>query len=400
MSKPKILMVHNFYQQAGGESNVFETELQGLRSYGHSVIIYDRQNLDMNNFTNSMKLKGFASAYFSRQTEKDITRLVEKEAPDVAIVQNVFPLISPSAYITLWRLGIPVIQAVYNYRLICPAAELYTHDSICERCVHGNFLHCAIHRCYRDGFAPSAWYASILGLHRGLRTFTDKIDRLMVPDNFLGQKLVEGGFSAAKIRKNVNPYRINPRNPAHERSDYVLYVGRFSRAKGVLTLLKAMTSVKSAARLVLVGRGEVEGEMRATIEKYGLQERVSLLGPQWGEQMEQTLAQASALVIPSEWYDNLPQILCQANGMGRPVLASRIDGIPEYIREGINGFLFSPGDPEQLAGWIDRVMEMPDDQYRKLSISSRKEAEVSFDYPVHYKILLEIIEELLRRKPK
>jgi glycosyltransferase involved in cell wall biosynthesis len=398
MSKPKILMVHNFYQHAGGESNVFETELQGLRSNGHPVVIYNRKNEEIDKFTSVMKLNMFTSAYYSRQTEKEITGIIEKEKPEIAIVQNVFPLISPAVYIVLRRLGIPIVQAVYNYRFICPEAELYTAGSICERCIHGNFVHCVVHRCYRNSFASSAWYATILGMHHFLGTFKDKIDCFMVPDDFLGHKLIEGGFLNSKIQKNVNPYFVNPTQPVIKRSDYVLYIGRFTRAKGVLTLLSAMRFVKSNARLAFVGLGEVEGEMRDAIERYGLQGRVSLLGPRWGADAEDIMSQASALVIPSEWYDNLPQILCQANGLGKPVLASRIDGIPEYIQEGVNGFLFAPGDQVQLAASIDLITEMEEDEYRKLSVSSRKVAEQKFDYPAHYEVLNGIFDALLRRK--
>jgi glycosyltransferase involved in cell wall biosynthesis len=219
----------------------------------------------------------------------------------------------------------------------------------------------------------------------------------MVPDEFLGRKLVQGGYPAVKIQRNVNPFFVNPTRPQTSRQDYVIYVGRFIRQKGVLTLLRAMSLVRSKVRLVLVGQGELEGEIQSVIDQLGLKNKVLLEGPQWGEAVEYLIIGASAVIIPSEWYDNLPLILCQANALGKPVIASRIDGIPEYIRDGQNGYLFTPGDPVELAGCIDRVMTLSNKVYNSLSLSSRNVAEKEFDYPVHYKKIIELIDLILRK---
>jgi glycosyltransferase involved in cell wall biosynthesis len=110
--------------------------------------------------------------------------------------------------------------------------------------------------------------------------------------------------------------------------------------------------------------------------------------------MDRLVEDSAAVVVPSEWYDNLPLILCQANAAGKPVIASRIDGIPEYVREGENGFLFEPGNPLQLAELIDRVLLMPASDYTRVSKSARAFAEVVLDYPNHYRKLMSMIEEV------
>ncbi len=180
------------------------------------------------------------SAYSSDQTKQAIINLVTRDEPDIALVQNVFPLLTPSVYIALAEAGIPVIQAVYNYRLVCPSAELYTEGAICERCVDGNTLHAVIHRCYRGSYAASAWYASIVGLHRMLKTFSNKISSFMVPDNFLGTKLAEGGIPAVKIWCNPNPFFLDEYQAEPTHHGFVLFAGRLVSQKGILTLLRAM----------------------------------------------------------------------------------------------------------------------------------------------------------------
>ena len=398
-TKIKVLLCHNYYQQTGGESSVFEAEVNGLRSYGHPIVLYNRYNSELDHMNTGQKLAMISMAYFSPKTRNDIQALVVREKPDLAIVQNVFPLISPTIYIALHDLNIPIIQTVYNYRLICPAAELYSHGEICERCLGGNYLHCILRRCYRNNVLQSAWYASILWGHRNVGTFHNKIGCYMVPDNFMKNKLVEAGYSPEKIWRNVNPFFVNPERPSPSHQKYVLFIGRFIRQKGVLTLLEAMSHVQSEARLVLVGKGELENEIVAAIDRLNIKHKVTLNGPSWGKEVERLISGASAVVIPSEWYDNQPQILCQANAMGRPVIASRIDGLPEYVQEGENGFLFTPGVPSELAKCIDKVTGMSEEAYKSLSTSAREKAEREFDYHAHYKTLAEIMETVIGKIP-
>jgi len=182
-------------------------------------------------------------------------------------------------------------------------------------------------RCYRDSVAQSAWYASILGLHRALASFVDCIDVFMVPDEFLGRKLVQGGIPAGKVRRNVNPLFVHRYRPAADHDGSVLFVGRLVPQKGVRTLLRALRLLRSPGRLRIVGQGEMETEVRSALAAPELAGRVELLGPLWGGVLDDLMAKAAAVVVPSEWYDNLPHVLCQAGALGKPVIASRIDGI-------------------------------------------------------------------------
>jgi glycosyltransferase involved in cell wall biosynthesis len=216
----------------------------------------------------------------------------------------------------------------------------------------------------------------------------------MVPDDFLGKKLVEGGIPQKKIFKNVNPFFVDRYITNGSHKGYILYVGRLTRQKGVITLINAMSQVQSDIRLYIVGSGELDVEARAIVNDNKLSNRVLFLGAKWEDEVITLINEAIAIIIPSEWYDNLPLILCQANAAGKPVIASRINGIPEYVEDMENGFLFQPGNKEELAKNIDNVTMMSDEEYRRLSFRSRRTAERIFDYPSHYKILLNVIESL------
>jgi glycosyltransferase involved in cell wall biosynthesis len=155
-----------------------------------------------------------------------------------------------------------------------------------------------------------------------------------------------------------------------------------------------MGLLRTPGRLRIVGQGEMEAEVRSALTAPELAARVELLGPQWDGALEELMGKAAAVVVPSEWYDNLPHVLCQAGALGKPVIASRIDGIAEHVQEGTNGFLFPLRDAAALAGLIERVLALAPADYAALSRRCRAHAEQTFDFDVHYRTLIGILEGL------
>ena len=155
-----------------------------------------------------------------------------------------------------------------------------------------------------------------------------------------------------------------------------------------------MEHTDESCGLKVVGQGELANQIRDDLAKKELTERVELLGPLWGDKLMKLMEDSAAIVIPSEWYDNLPLILCQANAIGKPVIASRIDGIPEYIREGQNGFLFEAGNVFELAKLVENVLSLSPREYTTLSDQTRSFALSELDYPNHYQNLMATIERL------
>jgi glycosyltransferase involved in cell wall biosynthesis len=252
-----------------------------------------------------------------------------------------------------------------------------------------------LRRCYRNSAVLSAWYASITGWHRWLGTFAGSVDVFQVPDQFMADKLAEGGLPPAKMVKNVNPFFVRDYTPTTTHDGYIAFVGRLVRHKGVLTLLKAVRS-SPGMRAVIVGQGEMEAELREFVRSHGLDDRVQFTGPLWGDALQKILARACAVAVPSEWYDNLPLALCQANALGTPVLASRINGIPEYVDDALNGFLFTPGHSEELAALADRVLSLSRDEYAALAIRTRRFAEQRLDFKEHYRVLSGVLNRLCK----
>ncbi len=120
--------------------------------------------------------------------------------------QNTFVISSPSIYLALNKMNVYTIQMIYNYRFICPNASLYTNNKICEKCVKGIFLNAIKNKCVRNNLIFSVWYALIVFIMRKCLKVVKKINVFVVPDNFLKNKLIDGGINPRKIRVLRNPF--------------------------------------------------------------------------------------------------------------------------------------------------------------------------------------------------
>lgn len=370
----RILLCHSTYQMRTGEDIAFDFTKALLERGGHELLLYTRDNQATRGYGFGDKLLFPGRTIYSPRNRKDISAFARREKPAVALVQNVFPLLSPSIYYGLAENSIPVIQIVFNYRLLCANGQLYTRGKICERCLGGNHLHGVLRCCYRDSYLLSAIYATTLTVHRVADTWHKCVRLFVVPDNFLRNKLIQGNLPADRIRTIPNPFDINGYQPAPLQGEYALFVGRLIRPKGIFTLLDAMLRC-NCLRLVIAGDGdESEAVRRHPAVVSG---RAELVGPVYGKRLEELLSGCAFVVVPSEWYDNLPMIVCQAFATAKPVIASRINGIPEYVRHQKNGLLFSPGDSEELASAMERLFS-DSSLHRELSRQARQTAEEDF----------------------
>ena len=390
-----VLVCHNYYKTPSGEDIVIRADLDLLRAAGFQTVEYSRSNAETDSYAVHQYLRFAAHTVYSRRTVREIERLVGEERPDVAFVQNVFPLISPSIYYALARLNVPVIQLVYNYRLVCPNATLYTEGKVCERCVNGNYLHAVGHRCYRDSATLSALYAGTLALHRHIGDLKRTISAYITPDKFLRSKLVAAGYPASRMFTMYNPFAIDQYRPSYGHAGYFLFAGRVVREKGILTALRAMEMLP-AARMRVVGGGDADEEARSYTTSHDLR-NVAFLGPQYGPDLLSELAGARAVLVPSEWFDNCPVIVQQAFALGKPVIASDIDGLTEVVTHGSNGLLFAPGDAAGLAAQMSALMR--DEELRvSLGRSARRMAETEFTPERRIRGLREVIVFVLKQK--
>ena len=192
----RILLVHDFYQQYGGEDAVALAERRLLEQHAEDVLLYSRDNAEIRDYSLPGKLAFSLGTLYSHRTHREIVALARLRRPDVAYVHNVFPLISPSLYHALHGLKVPIVQVVHEFRLLCPNSWFYTEGRICERCKHGNYLHAVRHRCYRDSYILSALYSASIGINR-FAGGMDKIDAFICLTEFSKLKLLDSSASNA-----------------------------------------------------------------------------------------------------------------------------------------------------------------------------------------------------------
>jgi len=343
----KILLVHNFYREHGGESAVFEAERRMLSAAGHSVISYTRDSNEIEGFGPWKRATLTPTAIWARDSHREIGELLASEAPDVAHFTNTFPLISPSAYYACRSARVPVVQSIHNFRLICPAASLWRDGSVCEECVDHSLLRSVRHACFQKSRPASAALAMALAIHRRCGTYATRVDRYIALTEFARNKLIAGGLPGERI--SVKPNFVEPDPGLREGTgDYALFAGRLTEGKGVHTLLDAWKRLGPEVPLHIAGGGPLRDALARRIDTEKIA-GATLLGSLPREALMRELRGARVLVFPSAWYEGMPLAIVEAFACGVPTIASRLGGMREMIDDGKNGLLVAPADPEDLA---------------------------------------------------
>lgn len=378
----RVIVAHTAYRQRGGEDMVFESELALLRDRGHAVEVFMRHNDALDAIP---AWRAAAGTLWSQQAAADLTRRIEGFKPDVIHVHNTFPLMSPAIYWAASRAGVPVVQTLHNFRLLCPQAMLLREGKVCETCVGRLPLAGVVRRCYRDSLPQSAVLAAMLGVHRALGTYRHKVSRYIALNEFCRRKFIDGGLPAHRIV--VKPNFVDmPALQEGERSG-ILFVGRLSPEKGVATLVDAAAKLPGVA-LRVAG----SGPETSRFDGVG---GVRLLGAIDPSQVREEMLRARMLVLPSICYENFPRTLVEAFACGLPVVASRLGALAELIDDGVTGLLFEPTNADDLADKI-RWTAMHPEKMGEMGRNARREYEAKYSAGTNYRKLVAIYEDAIR----
>jgi glycosyltransferase involved in cell wall biosynthesis len=332
----KILVAHNIYQQQGGEDVVVKAETALLAAHGHEVFSLERNNSEI---TGMDRLNLAAQTLWSRESAASCAKMLAQHRPDVLHVHNSFPLLSGSIHWAAAKAGVPVVQTLHNFRLLCPQAMFMREGRVCEDCVGRLPWRAAWHGCYRGSRAQSAVLASAVTLHRVLHTYRDKVARYIALNEFCRHKFIEGGIPAERIV--IKPNFVDIEKASSGPRQGALFVGRLSPEKGLDVLLRALALAPEVS-LRVAGTGPEAPRLSSITQ-------VQSLGLLSQAQVRTEMVQARVLVMPAIWYETFGLVVVEAMACGLPVLASRIGVLPDLVQDGVNGLLFEPGDSEDLA---------------------------------------------------
>lgn len=356
--------------KGGTETVLFDT-IRLLKSRGHEVFLFSTDEGDIEytpTFTvhypkreDSLlrKWKNLSSFFYNRKAASEIERVIKQEKPDIAHIHLYLNSFSVSILSVLKRYHIPIVMTLHEYRQICPSYLLMDKKGlVCEKCIHGNYFNCMLSRCARGSF-PESFLLTLEMYYRRILYPTEKyVDRFVCVSDFVFDKHKE--FNPFITEKSVvikNPVNL-PENVNKERGDYILYLGRISREKGVATLLDCMCDLPQV-RLKIAGRGFTSGS--------NLPSNVEYLGFIQKESVKSLIKNAMYVVVPSQWYETFGLSCAESLSLGTPVIASRIGALPELIKNGQNGFLFKPEDSDDLKAAISRAVSLSDTEYYTMS---------------------------------
>ncbi len=348
----KVLLVHNAYGKFSGEEAVVEGTRKLLAEKGHKVVALARSSADIGRMLLG-NLRAFFSGVYSRSARRQMRELIQQARPDVVHVHNVFPLISPSVLVECRRAGVPVVMTVHNYRLVCPTGLHMVNGQVCEKCCGGREYWCVLRNC--TGSLPkSLGYALRNWVARKWRLFLDNVTLYAALTEFQRQRLIAAGFPGDRIEVIPNMAAPVKADAEAELGDYVGYVGRISPEKGVPLLIAA---ARMCPQLVFRAAGSVEG-MRHLVHR--TPSNLEFVGQLQKEALEDFYARSRMIVLPSTWFEGFPMVLAEAMLRGKPIVCSRIGGLPEIVEDGVTGLLFEPGNAEELAEKIRSLWEQPD----------------------------------------
>ena len=388
-------MIHNEYQQRGGEDAVVEAEAQLLTENGHTVVRYRRKNDELEDRHGLVSLKTAIETVWAARSYREVSSLLANEKPDAAHFHNTLPLISPAAYYACAEARVPVVQTLHNYRLLCPSATLMREGKVCEACLGRSLAWPGVvHACYRGSRAATAAVAAMLTVHRAMGTWQQKVKVYVALSEFARRKFVEGGLPPEHIVVKPNFIGCDP-GPKKERGEYALYVGRLSQEKGPQVLLKAWARLRVAIPLRIAGAGPLEKELGREIAAKRLNE-VNLLGQVDSQVVTGLFHGARFLLLPSLCYENFPLTVAQAFACGVPVIASRLGSVAEIVADGMTGLHFSAGDDADLAAKVEWAWTHPE-QMQDMGRQARAEYEAKYTAKRGLDNLMSVYRQALER---
>lgn len=355
MARPGILVIHNRYLESGGEDSVVNAEIALLRSRGHRVLQYARHNREIAHFGAVRKALLPLTTMWDYGSYCELRSLIRQQRPAIAHCHNLLPLLSPAVYYACAAEGIPVVQAVHNYRLVCPGGNFFREGERCNDC-QGSLLKATLRGCYRDSRSQTGVVSLMLGAHRAFGTWQTMVDTYIAPSGFCRAVLCQRGLPANKL---VTKPHFAPEVLPQKTSlgDYAIFAGRLSHEKGVLPFLDVWRDVAQIP-LLIVGSGPLEESARRQACESNLS-NVTFAGHLPYPETLRHIRNARFLVAPSRCYETFGMAVLEAMACGVPAIVPRNGALQELVSDRRTGFHVDLDDREQLAAAIRTMWSHP-----------------------------------------
>ncbi len=381
----RILLVHNFYRISGGEDSVFRNETELLREKGNEVYVYTADNAGLK--ASSLLFE----AVFSRKTYKAVKELIKEQDIEIVHVHNERFLISPSVFKAALDSGVPVVQTLHNFRLVCINAMLFRNGAVCRDCLKEKgirFLPALKNGCFR-GSRMLTFLSLRISAYR-IRHFLNNVYYIALTEfnrELFEKTLIDPG--RIYVKPNFTPAFKDDR--AIEKREGFLFLGRLDPLKGIEDILKEWEKVPDDVVLNVAGDGEEDYE-RELKKKYS-RRNVSFLGRLSGDKALEVLERSKAMIFASRWYEGFPMTIIESFSKGTPVIGIDFGNYGNILKEiylNGNALMHSIGElGQRIAAFDDdRAAGLYDYDPEKLKLYAPE---------ANYGVLMDIYSDILRR---
>ena len=405
----QVLLANKFFFEKGGaEKSLFETA-RLLQAHGHGTRFFAMQHArnlpcaDARHFVSEvdyedrslrMRLKSGARMLYSLEAARKLAGLLDDARIDIAHLNNIYHQLSPSILRTLRRRGVPMVMSLRDYKVVCGSYQMLAADRPCEACRGGHHLQATLKRCVKDSLAASVLTTVEMTLHHRVLGLYGLVDVFISPSAFLKDKVREMGFPGEVVHLPNFVGGLEQVLPQYgSAAPRLVYSGRLGREKGLATLVRAVKGLP--LHLEIIGEGPERRPLEALVRQEGL-DNVAFAGYLSGDALQERVRAATAVVVPSQWYENNPRSVIEAFALGKPVIGARIGGIPELVRHGDTGLSFTPGDVQALRGCIDELLTHPA-RAAEMGRRGRALVETELSPGRHYAALMQVYERAIAR---
>lgn len=401
----KVLLINKNHFVVGGADSVYLNTGNLLKSKGVEVIYFSTKNINnlvyekSHHFANEVLTRNIPTLKKIRNTFKylfnyeniiKLNKLILDEKPDIAHLHLFYGTLSSSILFSLKRNKIPIIVTIHDYRLLCPSnAMIDSNNTICEKCANSSYYNCILLKCSEKNVIQSI----IVTIEAYLRKF------VINPFNFISHFIFVSKFSYHKHifydnrflnnSSHLYNYYDNKTNIYSIKGEYFLYYGRLSKEKGIETLINSFKNLK--LNLVIAGTGPLSNYVQSESHNSG---NIKYVGFKTGNDLEKLILNSSFVIVPSEWYENNPMTIIESFSLGKPVIGSKIGGIPELLYPN-NGILFEPFNINDLISKIKQADTISFDNYNLMSKNCLQFSKTYFNKETYFNILYNLYQKVI-----
>lgn len=399
----RILLVNKFHYLRGGSEKYYFELATLLKNHGHTVAFFSMKNennittgdreyfvdeIDMNT---GSKLEAL-NVIYSKKNKALMEKALEEFKPDIVHINNFQRQLSASIIDAVKEKNIPLIMTAHDLNPICPASIMLYKGEVCEDCITKGYTSCIKKKCIKNSTLKSV-LGYIEKKYYDLHKMFCKVDCIISPSEFNKNQLLKGKLKCNDITV-IHNFVNETEKTEYTLCDCAFYFGRLSKEKGILNLVEAINNI-SGARLMIAGDGPERENIEAYIKEHKLEDRITLLGYLNQDGIRENIRKCRFVAVPSICFENCPYSVLEAMEIGKSIIGSRIGGIPELVKDDVNGFTYAYDSVNELTDKLKMLFEN-DDKVKEFSNNSKRLYKENYSAEAYYNKLMKVYNKYIK----